>query len=542
MARKPAANLPNPANFLSGARVVALVTLLSRVLGLGRETIAAAAFGAGPVWSAFTVAFTVPNLFRKLFGEGALSAAFVPMYARAVESGDAPASGRFARQAVNLLAVMLAVITLVGEGALLVAIGAGVGAGRADYRLALVLTAVMLPYVLFVCGAAFLGGVLNVHGRFALPAAASVTLNLCLIAAIGAAAWAFDLTGDPGRRGAVTWLSVAVVVSGVLQVLVLLPGLKRVGFTIDPRAGVVTPATRAMLRATVPVALSAAVLQVGVLLDKGVAFLLAAAPGEAPGGLYAMASGAAARLNWAQVLYQFPLGVFAVALATAIFPALSRAAAAEGGRNSEFRDGVRRGVEAALFLGLPASAGLVLVADDAVRVLYERGQFTPFHTRLTAASVAVYSAAVWAFALQQIVNRGFYALRDARTPLVWGGVNLAINVAVEMPLVYLLPRPYGEVGMAAGTLVSFSVQAVVTAWLLSRRVGGVGFARSLRPVAAMLLGTAAMTLACLSLRSLPGWPAGETQGASVIRLLATVAVGGGVYLGLARLLRPAQAA
>ena len=214
-----------------------------------------------------------------------------------------------------------------------------------------------------------------------------------------------------------------------------------------------------------------------------------------------LATGAAARLNWAQFLYQFPLGVFAIALATAIFPTLSRVASAGAGRNDVFRDGVRRGIEAALYIGLPASAGLVLVSLDATKVLFERGRFTPFDTRLVAMSVAIYAAAIWAFSVQQILNRAYYALQETRVPLVWAGVNLAINLAVELPLIWLLPRPWGEVGLAVGTLISFTIQAIVMTWLLSRRVGGLGLRQSVRPIGVMVLATTVMVLVCLPLRA-----------------------------------------
>ena len=523
MARTPT----TAANFVSAARVIGAITLLSRLLGLAREVVAAAAFGAGPVWSAFTVAFTVPNLFRKLLGEGAISAAFIPLYAKRLDADPADAN-RFAQGSVNLLVLLLLGVVVVGEFALLVAWLGGVE--RDDYRLAIGLTMVMLPYVVLVCGAAFLGGILNVHGRFAGPAAASVVLNLCLIAAVAGAWWALDLTNDAGRQRAVWWLAAAVVVSGGLQVAVLLPGLRASGFGFDLRAPALTGATRAMLLASLPVAASAAVLQISVLLDKGIAFVLAAPAGEGPSRWLPMATGAAARLNWAQFLYQFPLGVFAIALATAIFPQLSRDAAANGGRNDAFRNGLRRGVEAALYVGLPASAGLVLVSTDATRVLFERGQFTAFDTTLVAASVAVYSSAVWAFGVQQIVGRGYYALGDTRTPLRWAAVNLGLNLAVEIPLIWLLPRPYAEIGMAAGTLVSFTVQSLAMLWLLSRRLGGIGLRESVRPVTSMLLATVLMVAACLSLRLLPAWPDGPSQSASAARLIAVMAVGAGVYL------------
>jgi putative peptidoglycan lipid II flippase len=513
-------------SFVADARLVGVITLGSRLLGLGREMLAAAAFGAGPVWSAFTLAFTIPNLFRKLFGEGAISAAFMPMYSR-LRADDEAAAATFAASAVKLQAAALLTVVVVGEAVLLALLLGGIE--RGDYRLAAILTMIMLPYVVLICGAAFLGGILNVHGRFAAPAAASVLLNFCLIGAIGGAWLTIDLSGEGGRSHATIWLAAAVVVSGVAQVALLWPGLVRSGVRLTPRVPVLTDQTRRMLVLTVPVALSASLLQVGVLLDKGIAFFLAAAEGEAPSAALPMATGAAARLNWAQFLYQFPLGIFAIALATAIFPALSREAAAGAGRNDAFRGTVRRGVEAALYIGLPASVGLVLVAEDATAVLFERGRFTPFDTKLTAASVAIYSAGVWAFSLQQIVNRGWYALQEARVPLIWSGVNLAMNLAIELPLIWLLPRPFGEVGMAVGTLTSFSVQSLATLWLLSRRVGGLGLRQSVRPVAVMLLGCGLMTLAC--------WPVLRMEAVPAVRLGLTMLVGGGVYVGVTHLLR-----
>ena len=538
MARTPPTT--SSKTFVSHARVIGLITLVSRVLGLGREMVAAAFFGAGPTWSAFTVAFTVPNLFRKLFGEGALSAAFIPLYAKALADPDSKDNPRaFAAGSVNLLVVVLTIITVVGE-LILAAVWLFADVGRDDYELAIILTAIMLPYVVLICGAAFLGGVLNVHDRFAAPAAASVMLNLCLIVAILAAALVFDLRVEPGRVAATMWLAGAVLVSGVLQVLMLRPSLRAAGFAFDPRAAILTPATRKMLRLSLPVALSAGVLQIGVLLDKGLAFFLASPPGTQSGGAFAvlgysvpypLAEGAAARLNWAQFMYQFPLGVFAIALATAIFPKLSRDAALDGGRNDAFRGGLRQGVEAALFIGLPASAGLVLVREPAVRVLFERGQFTPFDTGWTALSVGVYGAAVWAFSLQQILGRAYYALGDMTTPLVWAVLNLLANVVVELPLIW---TPLGEAGMAVGTLVSFAAQSVLMLWVLDRRLGGLGLGRSAGPVLKMLSATALMVGACVALRWLPGWPAGVTTRGAAVQLLAMLVVGGGVYLGAAR--------
>ena len=517
------------------------ITLASRVLGLARESVAANYFGAGAVWSAFVFAFTVPNLFRKLLGEGALSAAFIPVYAESVEAdgSDPTGSAEFAAASINLLGLILLGITVVGEVALLAAIF--LLDLRPENLLAAKLTAVMLPYAGLICGTAFLGGILQVHGRFAAFAATSIVLNALLIAAIVAGAQAFDLTADAGRESAVYWLAAAVLVAGLVQLTMLLPSLAATGVRLRLRVNPWTPRVRQMLLLSVPVAVGAGVLQASVLADRAISFLLMRGTDAAGAAVthfelfgrsvaYPLAEGAAARLNWAQFMYQFPLGVFAVALATAIFPRLAREAAG-GGSSPAFRGTLREGVEAALFVGLPASVGLVMVARPAVRVLFERGQFTADDTALTALSTAIYSAAVWAFSLQQIVNRAYYALHDATTPLVWATLNLLANLAIELPLLW---TPLGEAGMAVGTLVTFSLQSVAMLYLLNRRVGGLGLRGSAGEVGKMLFASALMGVALFALRYAPGWPTGETTRGAAVQLGVMVAVGAGVYYVVCR--------
>jgi putative peptidoglycan lipid II flippase len=465
----------------------------------------------------------------------------------------------FAAASVNLLGAILIALTIVGELILCTLLLFDL---RPDYLLAVKLTIIMLPYVLLVCGTAFLGGILQVHQRFIATAATSIVLNLCLIIAIVAAAQMFDLRSEAGQLAGVRWLALAVLFAGAVQVMILMPSLRAAGFRFKLILRLWTPAIRKMLAMTLPVALGAGVLQISVLFDKGISFLLAEAPGATHFDLlgwtirFPMAEGAAARLNWAQFMYQFPLGVFAIALATAIFPKLSSDALPEGNLKSqdtgnrqtsknklqttnfevpdEFKRVLRQGVEAALFIGLPASVGMIVVRYPAVRLLFERGNFTEVDTRWVALSTAIYSAAIWAFSLQQILNRAYYALHDTVTPLVWAILNLAMNLVVELPLLW---TPLREAGMAVGTLVSFSIQSVVMLWMLDRRVGGIGMRQqSLANIAKMLLATLAMWLACVGVQYLPIYPSGAGKISSAAQLLILMALGGGVYFAAAALL------
>ncbi len=518
-------------SFVSHAKLIGFLTFISRLLGLARESIAAAYFGSGAVYAAFQLAFTVPNLFRKLLGEGALSAAFIPLYAQSIKTQSRADANDFAATSVNLLCATLLGITLLGELALF-AIVQFLDMPW-DYLLAAKLTMVMLPYVLLVCGTAFLGSILQVHDRFAAITFTAVLSNVCLIIAMVAAARSLDLASEAGQVSAVMWLAVAVLISGGVQVLSLLPSLRAAGFRFRAIFRVLTPAVRKMLRLTVPVALGAAVLQISVLMDKAIAFFLSVGPGRTSFEwfghtiAYPLAEGATQRLNWAQFMYQFPLGVFAIALATAIFPKLSEGAVGED--RSQFRAILRRGIEASLFIGLPASLGLVLVRYPAVRLLFERGSFTAADTELVARSTGLYAAAIWAFSLQQILNRAYYALHDTTTPLVLGIGNLLINTVIEVPLLW---TPLAEAGMAAGTLVAFSLQAIVMVWMLDRKAGGLDLGASLPVIAKMVAATAAMGAACLMVQRLPFYPHGGSKLVAAMQLTILMIGGGATYFAV----------
>jgi putative peptidoglycan lipid II flippase len=540
--------------FVWHAKVIGAITLLSRLLGMARESIAANYFGGGMVYSAFTFAFTIPNLFRKLLGEGALSAAFIPLYAQAVKreqntpplgepasaGGERPSlsANQFAAASVNLLCTILLVLTIVGELGLFAT--AHLFRLPWDYLLAVRLTMIMLPYVLLVCGTAFLGSILQVHHRFTAITFTAVASNVCLIVAMVAAARTFDLASESGQISAVRWLSFSVLIAGAVQVGMLFPSLRAVGFRFSPSFHFWTPAVRKMVMMTIPVALSAGVLQISVLMDKGIAFVLSQGPGRSVFHFlghavsYPMAEGATQRLNWAQYLYQFPLAIFAGSLAVALFPKLSAEAhhAHDGtpvkGVPDNFKETLRRGVVAAMFIGLPASVGMIVVRYPAVQLLFQKGNFTEHDTYYVALSTAMYSAAIWAFGLQQILNRAYYALHDTMTPLIWGVVNLAINTLVEIPLLW---SPLHEAGMAVGTLVSFAIQAVIMLWMLDRRCGGLNMGAPLRTIGKMVIASALMWIACIGVQHLPIYPHGSHKITWAIQLFELMTVGGLAYFG-----------
>lgn len=536
------------------ARLIGGLTLISRVLGLVREGVAAHFLGAQSIAAnAFAIAFLVPNLFRKLLGEGALSQAFIPLYAQAVrrgqtETGDTPQ--HFAAGSVKLLATLLIVLTILGELILAGLMLAYRGGERADVLLMLQFTAIMLPYVVLVCGGAFLSAILQVHKRFGAPAFAPVLLNVVHIVVVFGGAWWLGLRGhgnpnDPHINALQTrlafWLAGAVLFAGVLQVMVLVPALRAAGFRFRLNLPAWTPDTKKMLRLSLPVAMGAAVLQVSVALDKGISAGLM--QGKTTSGevithfdlaghsiRYPMEAGAVVHLNLAQLLYQFPLGIFAIAIATAIYPSLSTAAIAED--RSEFRKVVRQGVLATLWEGIPASVGLILVAEPAVRLLFQHGYITAHDAKLITLDTMVYAGGIWAYSMLQVINRAYYALHDAKTPLYASIINIVANVAVEVPLLWT----FGEAAMAIGTLVSFSIQAIVMLWMLDRRVGGLGLGELVWPTAKILLATAVMLAACMIIRALPIYPVTEGRLLWLTQLVLIGGVGGLTYFGLCRMM------
>jgi putative peptidoglycan lipid II flippase len=521
-------------SFVAHAKLISALTLLSRILGMARESVVAAYFGATVVAQAFSVAFSIPNLFRKLLGEGALSAAFIPLYAQALKSGDEAEAKRFAAASVNLLAMILFAVTVVGELVLwLTALFVDL---RPDNLLVVKFTAIMLPYVILVCGTAFLSGILQTHKRFGLPALTQIPLNLIHIAVIVVGARLLLL--KPGnidqtlQTRLAYWLCGFVIVAGAIQISMLLPSLRQIDFRFMWIGKLWTPQIKKLLLLSIPVALSAGVLQISVILDKGITLFLTAGTNPAEklhlfghAFTYPLSIGAAARLNWAQMLYQFPLGVFATAVATAIFPSLSADAHDRDAR--KFNRILRQGILFTLFEGLPASVGLILVRYPTVRLVFQHGSFTAADTQWVAMSVVFYSAAIWAFSLQQVLNRGYYALHDTMTPLVLSIITIAINTAVEIPLSF---TKLGEAGIAAGTLASFALQAVVMLIMLDRRVGGLGLGQIALNAAKMLIACTAMAGVCWGVQSLAIYPQGIGHLASIAQLAILITVGGATYL------------
>ncbi|MCB9846895.1 MAG: murein biosynthesis integral membrane protein MurJ [Phycisphaeraceae bacterium] len=514
---------PGVERFVGHARAFAGVTLISRFSGLARDALWSRVFSAGDTLSAFVVAFAIPNLFRRLFGEGALAAAFVPEYAT-LHQRDPALATRYASAMVALLTLTLGALTIAGEGVLaLLRYATPLGDSGA---LTLELAMCTLPYMPLVCIVALLAGMLQTHGRFAIPAAAPVALNAVLIIATGVGAFLYA----DSLTAAVFILSLGVPVAGVLQLTMMALALRGRHHWRGAIAGAADPIRRT-LRRMGPALVGLGALQFSSLLDQFIAGWPVIVgdslplPGRDPVP-FPLDEGAASTLFFAQRLYQFPLGVFGIAIATAVFPALARAA----GSPDAFLATIRRGVRLSLFIGAPATLGLIAVRRELVAVVYQGGAFTEAQTTLVASTLLGYAVAVWAYTMSHTLTRGFFALGDTRTPMRVSLVAVACNLALNLALIW----PLGVAGLAWATAITAIGQCVALTFLSHRRLHEPVFDAPTRTAAVATLILAAVMFAAVIAVRLAPLPAGSWLG-HAITLTILVATGAGVYLALARL-------
>ncbi|NNM24985.1 MAG: murein biosynthesis integral membrane protein MurJ [Phycisphaerales bacterium] len=503
------------------ARTVSLLTLLSRITGVGRDAAISRVFGAGMLTDAFFFAFLVPNLFRRLFGEGALAAAFLPAFSRL--DRDDPARARsLATITIGALAAGLGVAVLIAEVILFLV------SMRQDHaNLAVWLTMIMLPYTPLVCVVAVLGALLQVRGRFGPTAAAPVLLNGCLIAAaVGGAVW---LGGESERERLVHigLVAAAVIVAGVFQVAwSLIASRPASWWTADRRSGAL--AFRRMGRDVLPMILGLGVLQVNTLLDGLIASYPTIVGATIFGRDYPLAEGSMAAVSFAQRLYQFPLGVFGIAVATAIFPALARLATDAGG----FASTVQRGLRLVVFIGLPASAGLIIVRSPLAAAILEGGHFGRADTERVSFVLLGYAPAIWAYSMVHVCTRAFYARHETMTPVRVAVAVVALNLVLNCTLIW---TPLRESALAWSTAVCAVVQAFALLGLLGRRIGPLGGRVITASWIRTAVATAVMTAAVMVIASF--MPDERTWATSTLWLGAMVVTGLVVYATAAFALR-----
>lgn len=458
--------MPGSGRLVRSARLVALLTAASRILGLIRESVFAAFFSTSELLSAFRIAFMAPNLARRLFGEGALSAAMIPVLTDTLRTDGEESSRRFVGAVLTALTVVLLAALALVEIALLIA-------HHSADSLALRLTIILMPYMVLICLVAVASGVLNVRQHFAVPAAAPTILNVAIIVAALAGAYGAGLRGGD----LMTVVCVGILVSGVLQIVATALALRMVRFNPIYGGAWRDPRLAKVLRLMGPMVLGLSAVQINSLFDYLIAWFFIVHDGQRVGP---------AVLGFAQYLYQLPLGVFGISIATAVFPLLSRRAA-EGDRPAMVET-IGRGLRLGALISLPATAGLILVAHPLVAALYERGEFGPAQTQRVAATLCFYSLGLPAYFAQHVVVRAFYALHDSATPARLAARMVLINLAMNMVLVFLLE----ERGLALSTAVCATVQVLWLARRLRTHLPEMNWRPLSVPLGKMLLAVVAM--------------------------------------------------
>lgn len=420
----------------NAAGIVGSATLLSRIFGFLRDVVIAGYFGAGLGSDAFFVAFRIPNLLRRLFAEGSLSIAFIPVFTEYLTNKGKDEAFKLAGSAILLLSIILTILALVGIllSPLIVRIIAPGFAGSPEkLSLTITLTRIMFPYIFFIGMVALCMGILNVLGHFAAPALAPVFLNLAMIGGV------FFIS--PHLSEPITGLAIGVIIGGILQLLLQIPFIIRKGVFFWKKTRIYHAGLKKVGLLMLPTIFGAAVYQINILVGTLLASLLP--------------EGSVSYLYYADRLVQFPLGIFAIAMATAVLPSLSRQAAAED--FTGVRETFAHAMNLVFFITIPSMVGLIILREPIISLLFKRGAFDAETTRLTAVALLYYGMGLWAFSAVRIVVSTFYALQDTKTPVRMAVVSVIANIILGV----LLMGPMGHGGLALSTSLASMLNLVL---------------------------------------------------------------------------------
>ena len=485
-------------------------TMASRLLGFARDMLIAARLGAGPVADAFFVALKLPNLFRRLFGEGAFNAAFVPAFAGTFAL-DGPAKARaLANSMAGLMSLWLSGLVLLGivfMPQLLFVLAPGFVGEETRFPLAVELTRITFPYLLFICLAALVSGVLNGMDRFGAAAATPVLFNLMTMAAL------LGLTpfvATPGH--ALAW---GVMASGIAQLALLLLAARAAGLPINPLTRPrMTPEVVGVLRRMVPGLVGAGVTQLNLAIDIVIASLLPA--------------GAVSFLYYADRVAQLPLGVIGAAVGTALLPLLSRQL--RTGKALQAHRSQNRALELSIAFALPAAFAMAVTASAIIGTLFERGAFDQAAAAATSAALVAYALGLPAFVLVKALTPGFFARGDTATPVKVGVAVVVLNLALNLALTPFL----AHVGIALATTLAAWINVAVLGWLLMRRRRLLPDRRLRRAVPRLLGAAIAMAVVLAAMQAVIFPLAGSA--ARFAGLAALIGAGLVTYFGTAHLL------
>jgi putative peptidoglycan lipid II flippase len=502
----PSVDVPFPVkdenhSVVKAAGLIGLATFSSRILGFVRDMVLARLFGATAAADAFFVAYRIPNLLRELFAEGSMSAAFIPVFTEYHTLRSKQEAWALASAAFTTLLTIVTAITLLGIIAapwIAWLIGWGFHDDPAKLHLTTVLTRIMFPYLLFISLAALAMGVLNSMRAFAAPAFSPVFFNIVIISC------AFVLA--PFMDQPIVAVAIGVVAGGAAQFAMQLPGLHARGMLFGLLFQPAHPGVKRIGLLMIPSLLGLSVTQINILVST---FLGSLFPG---GPTY---------LFYGMRLIQFPLGIFGVALATAILPTLTVQAAR--GALDELRTTLGFGLRMIMFIILPAMLGLILLRVPIVHLFFEHGSFTRADTNATATAVLCYAVGLWAFAGVRIIVSAYYSLQDTKTPAITAALAVAANILFSV----MLMEPLGAPGLALATALASMLNGSVLVAVLNRRLGHVDWITVGRSAGRVLTACIPLILVCLSVAQAEIW---RDQGAWIMKSLW---LGAGIGLSMA---------
>ena len=497
--------------------VVGIAILCSRMLGLLREVIFASLFGASKNMDAFLTAFRAPNMLRDLFAEGALSTAFVTTFSSRIATDGDQSAWQLASKVATLTVVFMSALTVLGvifAPALITVLAPGFAPDKAE--LTILLTRIMFPFILLVSLAALVMGMLNAKNVFGMPAMASSFFNLGSI--IGGVGFGWLLDPHFGSR-ALIGLSLGTLVGGLLQLLVQLPPLARVGFRFKPDFDWRDPGVRKIISLMVPATIAASAVQVNVAVNSGFASGL----GDGP----------MTWLNIAFRLMQLPLGLFGVAIATVTLPLVSRSAAL--GNTAEFRGAIAHSLRLVMLLTIPSTIGLIILAEPIISLIYQHGRFTAESMRETAAALRFYAIGLAAYSGVKVLAPAFYAVGKKQLPMLVSLLSIAVNFGLNWFFRFRLG--FDHRGLALSTSLVAITNFLLLYMMMRRHAVHLETRALLLTLAKLAIAGIALALVCIgaqwiffqSLQSLRIWQ-------KAIEVVVTVALSGTVFFGAAYLL------
>lgn len=496
---------------LRSASLVSLLTLVSRVFGYFRDQRTAFLLGVGIEMDAYTVAYRIPNLLRRLVGEGAVSAAFIPIFSDYLSRERREEGWRFAGSILTILTFLMTAITVLGilfAPLVVLMLASGIDETPGKLELTVLLTRIMMPYIFLVSLAALAMGVLNSFHKFAASAAAPICLNLGIITF----SFLTDLFPSPEIA-----LAVGVVVGGIGQVAIQAPQVWKMGLRFRSRIDFSHPGVRRTGKLMGPLVASAGVVQINVLVD----FQFASHMGDGP----------MSALGLSDRVMELVLGGYAIAISTVILPMMSRNVAS--GALDAMRSTINFASRIILLIAVPAAIGLLILATPIVQVLFEHGEFDAADTALTATPLVYFAVGLAAFSMMKVIVPAFYALKDTRTPVKVAFLSMLLNVALNFA--FFEPLQVGGPALATSLAAFFSATTLI--FLFVRRQGSIGVPAIAASLARFLVASLGMGLVAAWLINWPGFYFDQGLGQRVVALAATIVASASVYFTAAWALR-----